>query len=51
MKIVLKNIDVPVILTSVNTVSPSGRDKYSTVGINNLQSAYDATDYLIKKRS
>ena len=44
-----KNIDVPVILTSVNTVSPSGRDKYSTVGINNLQSAYDATDYLIKK--
>lgn len=44
-----KNIDVPVVLTSVNTVSPSGRDKYSTVGINNLQSAYDATDYLIKK--
>ena len=44
-----KNIDVPVILTSVNTVSASGRDKYSTVGINNLQSAYDATDYLIKK--
>lgn len=44
-----KNIDVPVILTSVNTVLPSGRDKYSTVGINNLQSAYDATDYLIKK--
>ena len=44
-----KNIDVPIILTSVNTVSPSGRDKYSTVGINNLQSAYDATDYLIKK--
>ena len=44
-----KNIDVPVILTSVNTVSASGRDKYSTVGINNLQSAYDAPDYLIKK--
>lgn len=44
-----RNIDVPVVLTSVNTVSPQGRDKYSTVGINNLQSAYDATEYLIKK--
>lgn len=44
-----KNIDVPVILTSVNTVSTSGKDKYSTVGIDNLQSAYDATNYLIKK--
>lgn len=44
-----KNIDVPIILTSVNTVSPLGKDKYSTVGINNLQSAYDATNYLIQK--
>ena len=44
-----KNIDVPIILTSVNTVSPLGKDKYSTVGINNLQSSYDATNYLIKK--
>ena len=44
-----KNIDVPVILTSVNTVSPLGRDKYSTVGIDNLESAYNATNYLIQK--
>ena len=44
-----KNIDVPVVLTSVNTVSSAGRDKYSTVGIDNLQSAYSATEYLIKK--
>lgn len=44
-----KNIDIPIVLTSVNTVSLQGRDKYSTVGINNLQSAYDATEYLIKK--
>ncbi|WP_298126851.1 LacI family DNA-binding transcriptional regulator [uncultured Clostridium sp.] len=44
-----KNIDVPIVLTSVNAVSPTGKDKYSTVGINNLQSAYDATNYLIKK--
>ena len=46
-----KNIGVPVVLTSVNTVSSAGRDKYSTVGIDNLQSAYSATEYLIKKRS
>ena len=44
-----KNIDVPVVLTSVNTVSPLGRDKYSTVGIDNLQASYAATEYLIKK--
>lgn len=44
-----KNLDVPVVLTSVNTISPLGRNRYSTVGINNLQSSYDATEYLIKK--
>lgn len=44
-----KDIDVPVILTSVNTVLQTSRDKYSTVGINNIQSSYDATNYLIKK--
>ena len=44
-----KNINVPVVLTSVNTVSPLGRDKYSTVGIDNLQASYSATEYLIKK--
>lgn len=44
-----RNIDVPVVLTSVNTVSMASKDKYSTVGINNGQSSYDATDFLIKK--
>lgn len=44
-----KNIDVPVVLTSVNTVSKTSKDKYSTVGINNIQSSYDATKYLINK--
>ena len=43
-----RNIDVPVVLTSVNTVIPNIEDKYSTVGIDNLKSAYDATNYLIK---
>ena len=41
------NIDVPVVLTSVNTEMPNSKDKYSTVGIDNLKSAYDATKYLI----
>lgn len=43
-----KNIEVPVILTSVNTIVPKGKDDYSTVGIDNLKSSYDATEYLIK---
>lgn len=42
-----RNIDVPVVLTSVNTVMPNIKDKYSTVGIDNLKSAYFATNYLI----
>ena len=42
-----KNIDVPVILTSVNAIMPNIKDKYSTVGIDNLKSAYYATKYLI----
>lgn len=41
------NIDVPVVLTSVNTEMPNIKDKYSTVGIDNLKSAYDATKHLI----
>ncbi len=41
------NIDVPVVLTSVNTEMPNIKDKYSTVGIDNLKSAYDATRHLI----
>lgn len=41
------NIDVPVVLTSVNTEMPNIKDRYSTVGIDNLKSAYDATKHLI----
>ena len=44
-----KNINVPIVLTSVNTVSPITSEKYSTVGISNLDAAYEATRYLIQK--
>lgn len=44
-----KNINVPIVLTSVNTVSPITSEKYSTVGISNLDAAYEATSYLIQK--
>lgn len=44
-----KNLDIPIVLTSVNNVSELGRNRYSSVGINNLQAAYDAVQYLIKK--
>lgn len=44
-----KNIDIPIVLTSVNTVSLASKDNYSTVGINNIRSSYDATNYLINK--
>lgn len=44
-----KNINVPIVLTSVNTVSPVASEKYSTVGISNLDAAYEATSYLIQK--
>lgn len=42
-----KNIDVPVVLTSVNSITSKGKNNYSTVGIDNLKSSYDATEYLI----
>ena len=44
-----KNINVPIVLTSVNTLSPVTSEKYSTVGISNLDAAYEATRYLIQK--
>lgn len=44
-----KSIDIPIVLTSVNTVSLASKDNYSTVGINNIRSSYDATNYLINK--
>ncbi len=44
-----KNIDVPIVLTSINTGSLRGRDTYSTIGVDNINAAYDATKYLIDK--
>ena len=42
-------IDVPIVLTSVNTISKKGKDKYSSVGIDNVNGSYEATKYLINK--
>ncbi|WP_238899420.1 LacI family DNA-binding transcriptional regulator [Clostridium sp. YIM B02500] len=44
-----KEINVPIVLTSVNTVSKQGKEYYSSVGIDNVKSSYDATSYLIEK--
>ncbi|MFW2489781.1 LacI family DNA-binding transcriptional regulator [Clostridium chromiireducens] len=44
-----KEINVPIVLTSVNTVSKQGKEYYSSIGIDNIKSAYDATIYLINK--
>lgn len=41
------SINAPIVLTSVNTISDLGKDKYSSIGIDNKKSAYDATKYLI----
>ena len=43
------DIKVPVVLTSVNTISKKGKKNYSSVGIDNSQSAYEAVNYLIGK--
>lgn len=43
------SINVPIVLTSVNTISKKGKDKYSSVGIDNFKSAYEATKYLINR--
>lgn len=42
-------INVPIVLTSVNTISKKGKEKYSSVGIDNVKGAYEATKYLIDK--
>lgn len=42
-----KEVNVPIVLTSVNTVSKQGKKYYSSIGIDNVKSAYDATSYLI----
>lgn len=44
----LEALPVPVILTSVNTIFGVESKGYSSVGIDNIASAYKATDYLIK---
>lgn len=44
-----KEINVPVVLTSVNAVSKMGKAYYSSIGIDNIKGAYDATTYLVNK--
>ena len=44
-----KEINVPIVLTSVNTISKQGEIYYSSIGIDNIKGAYDATTYLINK--
>lgn len=44
-----KEVNVPIVLTSVNTVSEKGKKNYSSIGIDNIKGAYDATSYLINK--
>ncbi len=41
-----ETLDVPVVLTSVNTVFKDSKS-YSSVGIDNVKAAYEATNYLI----
>lgn len=43
------NIDVPIVITSVNNISNKGKENYSTVGIDDVKSAYNATEYIINK--
>lgn len=44
-----KEINVPIILTSVDTVSRRGKLYYSSISIDNVKSAYDAITYLLNK--
>lgn len=44
-----KEINVPIVLTSVNTISKQGKIYYSSIGIDNVKGAYNATTYLINK--
>lgn len=43
------NIDIPVVITSVSSISKEGRENYSTVGIDDIKAAYDTTQYIINK--
>jgi LacI family transcriptional regulator len=44
-----KEINIPIVLTSVNAVSKQGKTYYSSIGIDNAKGAYDATSYLLSK--
>lgn len=42
-------LDIPVVLTSVNTISKESKSKFSSIGIDNILSAKESTQYLIDK--
>ncbi|MDO4534684.1 MAG: LacI family DNA-binding transcriptional regulator [Clostridium perfringens] len=42
------SINIPIVLTSVNTISNLGKNKYSSIGIDNKKSAHDVTKYLME---
>lgn len=43
------DIEIPIVLTSVNTMSKKYKENYSSVGIDDEKAAYEATKYLIEK--
>lgn len=43
------DIETPIVLTSVNTISKKGKKHYSSIGIDNIKASYDTTKYLIEK--
>lgn len=44
-----KFLDIPVVLTSVNTLSKESRSKFSSIGIDNVLAAKESIKYLIDK--
>lgn len=44
----INSLEVPVVLTSVNTLFENEEGGHSSVGINNVEAAYNATKYLIE---
>lgn len=45
----LQNIEVPVVLTSVNTISKKMKKQYSSIGIDNVIASKEVTEYLVNK--
>lgn len=43
------DVDIPIVLTSVNTITKKYKENYSSVGIDDEKAAYEATKYLINK--